>query len=362
MMWRCMKVLIVVWLLWGPTITGEAADYDVILRGGTVYDGSGEAAVTADVAITGDRIADIGDLNGHSAEQIIDVRGLSVAPGFINMLSWAVDSLIEDGRSESEIRQGVTLEVLGEGMSWGPWNEPLKQWCRQGQSDIRYDIEWTTLNEYLEYLTRKGVACNVASFVGATTVRVHELGFEDRAPSRRELARMKQLVREAMKDGALGVASALIYAPGFYAKTDELIELCKVAAEYDGLYISHLRSEGNQLLEGVDEAISIARAAGIRAEIYHLKAAGEPNWPKLDAVIKTIEQARADGVELTADMYTYTAAATGLDASMPPWVQEGGYDAWSQRLRDPRIRLKVLREMRAFVGRLGESAAALRIA
>jgi N-acyl-D-amino-acid deacylase len=240
----------------------------------------------------------------------------------------------------------VTLEVFGEGMSWGPWNEPLKQWCRDGQSSIRYQIEWTTLNEYLEYLTERGVSCNVASFVGATTVRVHELGFEDRAPSAEELERMKQLVRQAMQEGAVGVASSLIYAPAFYAKTDELMELAKVAAEYDGLYITHLRSEGNRLVEAVDEALSIARQAQVRTEIYHLKAAGERNWNKLEEVITKVEDARSAGLEITADMYNYTAAATGLDASMPPWVQEGGYEAWAGRLRDPAVRLRVLREMR----------------
>ncbi len=323
----------------------RAADLDVILRGGDVYDGSGRPPVVADVGISGDRIAVIGDLSGRTADRVIDVDGLAVAPGFINMLSWAVDSLIEDGRSVGELRQGVTLEVFGEGMSWGPWNDRLKQWCKDGQSDIYYDIQWSTLNQYLEYLTRRGVSCNVASFIGATTVRVHEVGFEDRGPSRRELARMKALVRQAMQEGALGVASALIYAPAFYAKTDELIELCKVAAQYDGLYITHIRSEGNQLEAGVDEAIRIAKEAGIRTEIYHLKAAGESNWHKLDSVIARVEAARRAGIQMTADMYTYTAAATGLDASMPPWVQEGGYHAWAERLRDPKTRLKVMREM-----------------
>jgi N-acyl-D-amino-acid deacylase len=332
-------------VLWVSTHWLAAADFDLILRGGTVYDGSGAPPQVGDVAVRNDRIAALGDLSNRTADRIVDVRGLAVAPGFINMLSWAVDSLIEDGRSESDIRQGVTLEVFGEGVSWGPWNERLKQWCRDGQSDIRYEIEWTTLNEYLEYLARKGVACNVASFVGATTLRIHELGFEDRAPSRRELARMKQLVRQAMEEGALGVASSLIYAPAFYAKTEELIELCRVAAEYDGLYITHLRSEGNRLEQAVEEALKIARTAGIRTEIYHLKAAGQANWPKLDTVISRIERARAEGLAITADMYTYTAAATGLDASMPPWVQEGGYNAWVERLRDPKTRLKVLREM-----------------
>jgi N-acyl-D-amino-acid deacylase len=329
-----------------PSQPLAAADFDLILRGGTLYDGSGGPAQVADIGIRGDRIAALGDLSQQSADETLDVAGLAVAPGFINMLSWAVESLLEDGRSLSDLQQGVTLEVFGEGMSWGPWNERLKQWCRDGQSSIRYDVNWTTLNEYLEHLVQRGISCNVASFVGATTVRIHELGFEDRPPSRQELSRMKQLVRAAMEEGALGVASSLIYAPAFYAQTDELIELSKVAAEYDGMYITHLRSEGNRLTQGVDEALAIARQAKIRTEIYHLKAAGEMNWGKLEAVIAKVEQARSQGLEITADMYNYTAAATGLDASMPPWVQEGGYDVWAARLRDPATRLRVIREMR----------------
>ena len=327
------------------TLPVSGADFDVILRGGTVYDGSGQPPVVANVGIRGDQIAMLGDLTGKTAEQVIDVRNLAVAPGFINMLSWAVDTLIEDGRSKSDIRQGVTLEVFGEGISWGPWNGRLKAWCKKAQGDIRYNIQWTTLAEYLDYLAQRGVSPNIASFVGATTVRIHELGFEDRRPTGRELARMKQLVRQAMEEGALGVGSSLIYAPAFYAKTGELIELCKVAAEYDGLYITHMRSEGNQLLEGVDEVLKIAREAGLRAEIYHLKAAGQPNWHKLDEVIRKIEAARKEGLGITADMYNYTAGATGLDAAMPPWVQEGGYDAWAKRLQNPGIRLRVMREM-----------------
>ncbi len=321
------------------------ADYDVILRGGTVYDGEGNPPVLASVGIRGDRIATVGDLTGKTADEDLDVAGLAVAPGFINMLSWAVESLIEDGTSQSDIRQGVTLEVFGEGMSWGPWNRRLKKWCREQQGDIRYDIEWTSLAEYLDYLAKRGVAPNVASFIGATTVRIHEIGFEDRPPTKQELARMKQLVREAMQQGALGMASSLIYAPAFYADTDELIALCQVVAEYDGLYITHMRSEGNRLLESVDEVFRIARQSGVRAEIYHLKAAGRSNWHKMDTVIEKITAARAEGLQITADMYTYTAAATGLNASMPPWAQEGGYEAWAARLRDPAIRLRVLREM-----------------
>jgi len=260
-------------------------------------------------------------------------------------LSWANESLIQDGRSQSDIRQGVTLEVMGEGESMGPLNDKMKMEMVEAQGDIKYKVTWTTLDEYLEFLTRRGVSCNVASFVGATSVRIHELGHADRPPTPVELERMKKLVRQAMEEGALGVGSSLIYAPAFYAKTDELIELCKVAAEYNGMYISHIRSEGNTFLEAVDELIQIAREARIPAQIYHLKAAGESNWPKLDAAIKRIEAARTTGLKITADMYTYTAGATGLDASMPPWVQEGGYKAWAERLKDPKIRARVLKEM-----------------
>jgi N-acyl-D-amino-acid deacylase len=270
-----------------------------------------------------------------------------VAPGFINVLSWATTSLIEDGRSLGDVVQGVTLEVFGEGWSMGPLNEAMKAEQLRRQGDIRYDIEWTTLSDYLEYLERRGVSCNVASFVGATTVRIHELGHEDRAPNAEELERMRALVRAAMEDGALGVGSSLIYAPAFYADTDELVALCEVAAEYGGRYITHMRSEGNGLLEGVDEVLEIARRANIGAEIYHLKAAGEANWPKLEQVFAMIEAAREDGVDVTADMYNYPAAATGLTAAVPPWAQEGGHDAFVERLRDPAVRARVLDEMRA---------------
>ncbi|MCJ7558198.1 MAG: D-aminoacylase [Gammaproteobacteria bacterium] len=319
--------------------------YDIIIRGGTVYDGSGQPGRKADLAINGDRIAAIGDLSASKGKQEIDAAGQAVAPGFINMLSWAVDSLIEDGTGQSDLRQGVTLEVFGEGFSWGPLNDAMKAYALKEQGDIKYPIEWTSLGEYLEYLEKRGVSPNVASFVGATTVRVHELGFEDRAPDAAELEAMQTLVREAMDEGALGVGSSLIYAPAFYADTAELIALNQAAAPYSGMYISHIRSEGNRLLESVQELIDIARAAGVRAEIYHLKAAGKDNWNKLDDVFAMVEKARAEGLAITADMYTYTAGATGLDAAQPPWVQEGGIEAWIQRLEDPAIRARVLEEM-----------------
>lgn len=329
------------------TVADTSPGYDLIIRGGTVYDGSGNPGRRTDLAINGERIAAIGDLSGSQAARIIDASGQAVAPGFINMLSWAVDSLIEDGRGQSDIRQGVTLEVFGEGMSWGPLNDSLKTYMLESQGDIKYPIEWTSLGEYLEYLASRGVSPNIASFVGATTVRAHTLGFVDRAPNADELKAMQTLVKEAMEEGALGVGSSLIYAPAFYADTSELIALNQAAAPYGGMYISHIRSEGNQLLESVQELIDIARAAGVRAEIYHLKAAGKDNWHKLDEIFAMVEKARSEGVQITADMYTYTAGATGLDAAQPPWVQEGGYDAWVGRLKDPAIRARVLKEMTA---------------
>jgi N-acyl-D-amino-acid deacylase len=323
-----------------------APHYDVLIRGGDVYDGSGGAPYVADVAIRGDRIDAIGELGSADAELIIDATGLAVAPGFINMLSWATDSLIADGRSQGDIRQGVTLEVFGEGLSYGPLNEPLRALLESRQSDIRYDIEWTTLGEYLEFLERRGVSPNVASFVGATTLRAYEVGGDDRVATADELARMQDLVRQAMREGALGVGSSLIYAPGFYAGTDELIALARAAGEYGGMYISHMRSEGNRLLESIDELIRIAEEAGVPAEIYHLKMSGADNWGKYDAAVAKIEAARARGLRITANMYTYTAGSTGLDAAMPPAVQAGGYEAWRARLMDPAVRAAVVEQMR----------------
>jgi len=335
---------ILILLVSGFACTSKS-DYDIVIRNGMIYDGSGSSPFAGDIAISADTIAAVGSLGQVKGKQEIDVGGMVVAPGFINMLSWATETLIEDGRSQSDIRQGVTLEVFGEGWSYGPYNEKMKQEEVESQSDIKYDIEWTTLGEYLEYLAHRGISCNIASFVGATTVRIHEIGYEDRPPAPEELSRMRELVRQAMEEGALGVGSSLIYAPAFYAKTDELIALCKVAAEYDGMYISHIRSEGNRLLQAVDELITIARGADIPAEIYHLKASGKPNWEKLDAVIAKVEAARAQGLRITADMYTYVAGATGLDAAMPPWVQEGGHKAWVNRLKDAEVRKKVKQQM-----------------
>jgi N-acyl-D-amino-acid deacylase len=324
----------------------SAPGYDVLIIGGTIHDGNGSAPYIADVGVRGDSIVAIGDLAGAHAHTHIDARGLAVAPGFINMLSWATVPLLEDGRSQGGIRQGVTLEIFGEGSSMGPLNDAMKQRMLEEQGDITYEVSWTTLGEYLEHLERKGVSTNVASFVGATTVRIHELGHDDREPTADELQRMRALVAAAMQEGALGVGSSLIYAPAFYAKTPELIALAEEAGHYGGMYISHLRSEGNGLLEAVDELIEISRAARVPAQIYHLKAAGADNWAKMDQVIERIDAARADGLRITTDMYTYTAGATGLNAAMPPWVQEGGLPEWRRRLQDPAIRARVLREMR----------------
>ena len=323
----------------------SAPEHDLIIRHGTIVDGTGKQAYVGDLAVDDDQITAVGDLGEARGALEVDATNLIVAPGFINMLSWAGDRLIEDGRSQSDIRQGVTLEVFGEGTSGGPLNDQMKRGEVASQGDITFDIEWTTLGEYLQYLVKKGISTNVASFVGATTLRIHEVGYDDRPPTDEELDRMRALVRQAMEEGALGIGSSLIYAPAFYAQTDELIELSKVAAEYDGMYISHMRSEGNALLESIDELLTIAREAGIRSEIYHLKAAGEANWDKLDTAISKIEAARTQGLEITADMYNYTAGSTGLDAAMPPSVQEGGYDAWAERLQDPAIRERMRHEI-----------------
>jgi N-acyl-D-amino-acid deacylase len=324
----------------------EDADYDVIIRGGNIYDGLGSDPVIGDLAITDDRIAVIGDLANASGAIEIDAEGMAVAPGFINMLSWATESLIEDGRAMSDIKQGVTLEVMGEGMSMGPLNETMRAQAIERQGDIKYDIEWTTLGGYLEFLEAKGISPNVASYVGATTLRVHQLGYENRPPSDEELARMQDLVHQAMREGALGIGSSLIYAPANFASTEELIALVGVAAEYGGSYISHIRSEGNRLEEGVQELIKIASITGAPAEIYHLKAAGKDNYHKLGKVFDLVEAAQAAGLPITADMYTYTAGSTGLYATMPLWVQEGGHDAWVARLKDPEIRARVVAEMK----------------
>jgi N-acyl-D-amino-acid deacylase len=331
-----------IFILWGCS---SPETYDLLITNGQIIDGSGTASYKGDIGINADTIAAIGNLQYAKGKSEIDASGLVIAPGFINMLSWAVGSLIEDGRSQSDIRQGVTLEVFGEGVSWGPLTTETKKVLKSWQGDIKYDIEWTTLGEYLDFLVDKGISTNVASFVGATTLRMNTVGFDDRDATAEELDDMRSMVQQAMEEGAMGVGSSLIYAPAFYSSTEELIELCKVAAEYDGMYISHIRSESNKLLESLDELIRIAQEANIRSEIYHLKQAGKANWNKFDAIVNKIDSARSAGLNITADMYTYIAGATGLDASMPPWVQEGGYDKWAERLQDPEIRKRVLKEM-----------------
>ena len=315
---------------------------DLIIRGGTILDGRGGAPVEGDVAIAGDTIAAVGALHDWRGRDELDASGLAVAPGFVNMLSWATESLLEDGRAQSDIRQGVTLEVMGEGFSMGPLTDEMKEEV-EAQSLLGHPVEWTTLGEYLEHLERRGVSPNVASFVGSATVREHVIGADDRAPTQEELAQMQQLVVDAMREGAVGLAAALIYAPAFYAQTDELIALARPA----GLYITHLRSEGDALLEALDEFLTIVRTAAVRGEIYHLKVAGRKNWPKLEAVIERVEAEQREGLELTADMYTYTAGATGLDGAMPPWVQAGGFEAWRARLSDAETRARVAAEMQA---------------
>jgi N-acyl-D-amino-acid deacylase len=322
------------------------ASHDVILRGGNVYDGSGGEPFVGDVAIDGDKIVGLGDIGNATATLEIDVTGLAVAPGFVNMMSWANESLIEDGRSQSDIRQGVTLEIMGEGSSMGPLNDAMKAEMAAYQSDIRYDIEWTTLAEYLEFLEQRGISPNVASFLGAGTPREYVIGHENRPPTPEELDAMRAIVRTAMQEGALGVASSLMYPPGLFATTDELIELSKVAAEFDGMYISHMRDEGAHMIEAIDELLTIARDADIRAQIYHLKSSGQPNWHLFDKAVAMVEDAQAEGLEITADVYTYPAGATGLNVTIPPWVQEGGFEASLQRMSNPELREQIMLEMK----------------
>lgn len=321
--------------------------YDFVIRNGKIYDGSRSPPYIGDIAIDDEVIVEIGSLTNVQGKVELDAKEMAVAPGFINMLSWATESLIADGHSQSDIRQGVTLEVMGESISYGPLNEAMKKELLEQQSDIKYDITWTTLDEYLEHLVKRGVSTNVASFVGSGTIRTNIMGYENRSATMDECEKMCALVRQAMEDGAMGLASALIYVPDCFNNTEELTAMARAAAEYDGLYISHLRSEGNQIEHGVEEFLTIARDAGIRAEIYHLKIAGQSNWHKLNAVIKQLENAQAQGSHITADIYPYTAGATGLDAAMPPWVQEGGHKAWVERLRDPETRARVRQEITA---------------
>jgi N-acyl-D-amino-acid deacylase len=323
----------------------QKTKYDTIIRNGMIYDGNGGEPYKADIAINADTIAFIGDLKNESAKNEIDAKGMAIAPGFINMLSWSNESLIQDGRSQGEIRQGVTLEVMGEGSSMGPLNAKMKGLMQKGQTDIKYNVEWNTLGEYLNWLEKKGISCNVASFVGATTVREYVVGEDDRDPTPAEMDSMKLLVRQAMEEGAMGVGSSLIYPPAFFAKTNELVELSKEASGYGGMYISHMRNEGNKLFEALNELITIAREANIPAEIYHLKEAGKDNWWKIDSLVKIVDKARSEGLKITADMYTYHASATGLTASFPPSLQDGGFDSLWNRLQRPMVREQMKQAM-----------------
>src|SRR5438270_4628441 len=330
----------------GVETPSPGTEFDLLIKGGTVYDGGGGEGRAVDVTVRGDRITGVGDFHNASAKNMIDARGLAVAPGFINMLSWSNESLIQDGRSQSEIRQAVTTEIMGEGESMGPVNDRVRQYMLKQQSDIKYDIKWNKLAEYLQYLEKRGVSCNVASFIGATTIRANVIGFEDKQPTPRQLDEMRELVRREMEAGALGIGTALIYPPAFYAKTEELMELCKVAAKYKGKYISHMRSEGNHLFEAFDELLRISREANIPAELYHIKAAGQKNWGKMDTLLTRIEAARKEGRPIRANMYTYIAGGTGLDACLPPWTEDGGYPELLKRLRDPEIRKKIAAEVK----------------
>ena len=335
----CLLVLFII------SCHSKKQEYDTIIRNGLIYDGNGGEPYKADIGIKNDTIAFIGDLSKAAGVNETDAKGNAVAPGFINMLSWATESLIQDGRSQSDIRQGVTLEVMGEGWSMGPLNEALKKQQQESQTDISYKIDWNTLGEYLSFLEKKGISCNVASFVGATTLRLNVIGEDNRDPTPAEMDSMKLLVRQAMEEGAMGVGSSLIYPPAFFAKTPELVELCKEASKYGGSYISHMRSEGNKLHEAVEELITIAKEANIHSEIYHLKAAGKDNWTKMDSVIRRVERARVEGLNITADMYTYIAGGTGLTATMPPTLQDGGFGKLRERLQDPVVRQQTIKDM-----------------
>jgi N-acyl-D-amino-acid deacylase len=345
MRFRILLILIFA-LSFHASIGAQQNSFDVIIKNGMVYDGTGAKPRRADIGVKGDKIVAVGDLKSAKATTVVDAQGLAVAPGFINMLSWAVDDLVVDGRSLGDIKQGVTTEIFGEGDSMGPLNEEMKRRRKADQGDLKYDIEWTTLADYLQFLEKRGVSANVASYIGATTIREYVVGLEDKKATPEQLKQMRDLVRREMEAGALGIGSSLIYAPAFYAPTEELIEMCKEAAKYKGKYISHMRSEGNRLIEAVEELLRISREAKIPAEIYHLKAAGQSNWQKMEQVIAMVEKARREGLKITADMYTYPAGATGLDAAMPPWVLDGGYEAAFKRLRDPETRKKIAEEIR----------------
>ena len=335
-------IFLLIALLFGCS---EPRSFDVIIKNGQIYDGSGSPAFTGDIAILGDSIAAIGDLKEANAATVIDASGMAVAPGFINMLSWANVSLIEDGRSQGDIRQGVTLEVLGEGRSMGPLNDKMKAGMREGQQNIKYDIEWTSLGEYMEFLEQKGISTNIASFVGNGTLREYVMGYQKRPPTKEEMDQMKALLRQAMEEGAVGMSTSLIYVPSGHAETDEIIELAKVVSEYDGMYISHIRDEEGKLLEAVEELIRIAAAANVPAEIYHFKASGNKNWHLLDQAIDIIESARDAGLDITTDMYMYNASSTGLNILLPSWAKDGGHKSTMSLIEQPDKRSQMMKEV-----------------
>lgn len=341
-----MRTLSILLIIYCALVSCNTKNYDTIIRNGLVYDGNGGAAFKADIGVKNDTIAFIGDLSKASAKNEVDAKGMAVTPGFINMLSWSPVSLIEDGRSQGEIREGVTLEVFGEGESMGPLNAKMKKDLQDDQPLFKFKVDWNTLGEYMQSMEKKGISCNIASFVGATTIRTNVIGEDNRDPSPAELDHMKTLVKQAMEEGALGVGTSLIYPPAFFAKTNELIELCKAAAPYGGGYISHMRSEGNKLNEAVEELITIAKEAKVHGEIYHLKAAGISNWGKMDSVIRRVERARKEGIDIAANMYTYTAGATGMTAAFPPSLQDGGFGKLWERLHDPFIRAGMKKAMK----------------
>ena len=341
-----MKQLITIFIISLAISSCKQTSYDTIIRNGKIYDGNGGEPFKGDIGIISDTIAFIGDLSKEKGRNEIDANGMAVSPGFINMLSWSPVTLLEDGNSQGDIRQGVTLEVFGEGESMGPLNPKMKADLQKDQPLFKFNVDWKTLGEYMHSLEKRGISCNVASYVGATTIRTHVIGEDNRDPTAAEMDSMKALVKQAMEEGALGVGTSLIYPPAFFAKTSELIELCKAAAPYGGGYISHMRSEGNKLHEAVEELITIAKEAGVHGEIYHLKAAGVDNIKKMDSVIKRVERARSEGIDIAANMYTYIAGATGMTASMPPSLQDGGFGKLWERLQDPSTRKEMIKAMK----------------
>ncbi len=339
----CNLVLLVFMIaIWSCT---SPKTYDVLIKNGYVLDGSGNPGFVGDIAVIADTIAAIGDLKNSKGILEIDATGLSVAPGFINMLSWANVSLIEDGRSQGDIRQGVTLEVMGEGHSMGPLNETMKKDMKESQQTITYDVSWTSLGEYLQFLEDKGVSTNIASFVGNGTLREYVMGYKNRPPTEEELSQMQDLVKQAMEEGAVGLSTSLIYVPSGHAQTKEIIALAKIASEYDGMYVSHIRDEERKLLEAVQELITIAKAANIRSEIYHFKASGTENWHLLDSAIQMVNDARAQGLPITTDMYMYNASSTGLNVLLPSWAKEGGHKSTMELISQPKQRQKMMAEI-----------------